>query len=167
MSIVIKKMETEKEIRGKAFVVWQSWRETYPGLISQAYLDSLTLEMCEDAAFRWPDHVMIAKDEGRVVGFVRCGGMGAEAPDTGEIIALYVLSGYHGKGIGRQLMAAGLEQLKEYPRICLWTLKENKRAIRFYRKCGFCPDGREKYSSRLEASEIGMTLKRCCPDQMK
>ena len=36
---------------------------------------------------------------------------------------------YYGQGIGYQLMQAGLSQLKEYPQVAVWVLKENKRAI--------------------------------------
>ena len=43
---------------------------------------------------------------------------------------------------------------------CDKVLKENKRAIRFYQKCGFDPDGEEIYSTTVAASEIRMILKR-------
>ena len=158
MSIVIKKMETEEEIRGKAFVHWKSWQEAYPGLIKKEYLDRLTIEKCEQIAFNWQDGLFVAKDEERVIGFVGYGDRGDESPGIGEIFCLYVLSEYYGTGVGRQLMEAGLEQLKEYPEICLWVLKENKRAIRFYRKCGFIPDGREIISKNIDAEEIRMVL---------
>lgn len=160
MSIVIKKMETEEEIRGKAFVHWKSWQEAYPGLIKKEYLDRLTIEKCEQIAFNWQDGLFVAKDEERVIGFVGYGDRGDESPGIGEIFCLYVLSEYYGTGVGRQLMEAGLEQLKEYPEICLWVLKENKRAIRFYRKCGFIPDGREIISKNIDAEEIRMVLNR-------
>lgn len=160
MSIVIKKMETEEEIRGKAFVHWKSWQEAYPGLIKKEYLDRLTIEKCEQIAFNWQDGLLVAKDEERVIGFVGYGDRGDESPGIGEIFCLYILSEYYGTGVGRQLMEAGLEQLKEYPEICLWVLKENKRAIRFYRKCGFIPDGREIISKNIDAAEIRMVLNR-------
>ena len=159
MCITIKKMETNDEIRGKAFVHWKSWQEAYPGLVDQAYLDKLTLEKCEDMAYRWPDNLLVAKDHERVVGFVGFGDRGEEAPDTGEIFALYVLAEYYGKGVAQQLMEAGLKQLEAYPQICLWVLKENQRAIRFYEKCGFIPDGEETVSAIIGAEEIRMTLK--------
>lgn len=159
MCIIIKKMETDDEIRGKAFVHWKSWQEAYPGLVDQAYLDKLTLEKCEDMAYRWPDNLLVAKDHERVVGFVGFGDRGEEAPDTGEIFALYVLAEYYGKGVAQQLMEAGLKQLEAYPQICLWVLKENQRAIRFYEKCGFIPDGEETVSAIIGAEEIRMTLK--------
>ena len=76
MCITIKKMETDDEIRGKAFVHWKSWQEAYPGLVDQAYLDKLTLEKCEDMAYRWPENLLIAKDHERVVGFVGFGDRG-------------------------------------------------------------------------------------------
>ena len=51
-----------------------------------------------------------------------------------------------------------LEQLKAYPKICLWVLKDNGRAIRFYEKSGFRPDGEELFHPRLGASEIRMVF---------
>ena len=158
MSIIIKKMETDDEIRGKAYVHWQSWHKAYPGMVSQDYLDRFTLEKAEKMAFSWTDRLIIAKVGEQVIGFVGYGDRGTEDPDTGEIFALYVLSEYYGSGVGKLLMDAGLEKLKDYPRKCLWVLKENGRAIRFYEKCGFHPDGQEMYSSNVEATEIRMVL---------
>lgn len=159
MGIEIKKMETDSEIRGKAFVHWQSWQEAYPGLVRQEYLDALTLEKCEQIAFNWPDQLLVAKDGDRVVGFAGYGHRDEDPADVGEVFALYVLKEYYGKDVGRRLMNAALEQLEgRYPEICLWTLKENKRAIRFYQKCGFYPDGKEKENRNIEATEIRMVL---------
>ena len=55
-------------------------------------------------------------------------------------------------------MDAALEQLRGYRQICLWVLKDNKRAIRFYQKCGFSPDGEEIYCASIAAKEIRMIL---------
>jgi len=44
MDIIIKKMESDAEIKGKAYVHWKSWQEAYPGMVAQSYLDKLTLE---------------------------------------------------------------------------------------------------------------------------
>ena len=153
-------METDDEIKGKAFVHWKSWHEAYPGLVDQEYLDALTLEKCEKIAYSWPNNLIVAKHEGRVIGFIGYGDRGNEAPNTGEIFALYVLSEYYGKGVAQQLMKTGLEQLNHYSQICLWVLKENKRAIRFYQKCGFIPDGQELNSPNIGATEIRMVLAR-------
>ena len=73
-------METEDEIRGKAFVHWRSCHEAYPGLVSWDYLDNFTLERAEKMAFSWTDGILVAKDGGRVIGFVGYGDRGEEAP---------------------------------------------------------------------------------------
>ena len=158
MSIVIKPMETDEEIRGKAFVHWKCWQETYPGLVSQEYLDNLTLEKTEEKAFQWRDNLLVAKDGDRVVGFVGYGQ--SEEADTGEVFALYVLPEFHGTGVGRQLMDAALEKLSAYPRICLWLVKGNGRAIRFYEKCGFRLNGVEKQVSSVGAEGLQMVKER-------
>lgn len=159
MDIVIKRMETEDEIQGKAYVHWKAWHEAYPGLVSQEYLDRLTLEKCGEMARRWTDGILVAKEHGHVIGFAGYGNRGEEATETGELFAMYILSEYYGKGIGQLLMNAALEELKGYRQICLWVLKENKRAIRFYEKNGFSPDGEEVFSAACNAAEIRMILK--------
>ena len=131
MDVLIKPMETEEEIRGKARVHWQAWHEAYTGLIRQDFLDTWTPEACTRRAFRWTDGTLVAKDGDRVVGFVCTGDRGQEAPGVGEVFALYVLAEYYGTGLGQRLLQAGLDALRGYPRICLWVLKGNTRAIRF------------------------------------
>ena len=160
MDITIKKMETDEEIRGKAFVHWRAWHEAYPGLVSREYLDNFTLEKCETMALRWPDNTLVAKDGPRVVGFIAYGAPGEQTPDTGEIFGLYVLSDYYGKGVGRRLVEAASEALAQCPKIGLWVLRGNRRAIRFYEKCGFVPNGQEMTSPTLSATEARMVLER-------
>ena len=160
MDVTIKKMETGAEIRGKARVHWRAWHEAYAGIVAQDYLDKLTLERCEKMAFNWPDSTIVAKDGETVAGFVAWGEREEEAPGIGEIFALYVSREYYGTGVAQRLMQAGLEQLRDYGTVCLWVLKENKRAIRFYEKCGFHPDGTEDFHPRISAEEIRMVLKK-------
>lgn len=159
MSITIKKMETDAEIRGKARVAWLAWHETYPGLIAQDYLDTVTVEKCEKKAYDHPWNTFVAKDGERVVGFVFFGD-DKEDSSLGEIFALYVLKEYYGTGLGRRLMDAALEQLRDRAAVRLWAVKGNGRALRFYEKCGFRPDGAEKYAERLSATEIRLTLEK-------
>ena len=160
MSIIIKQMETDEEIKGKAFVHWKAWQEAYPGMIRKEYLDRLTIDKCEQIAFNWKDGLLIAKDGERVAGFVGYGHREEDPPEVGEVFALYTLSEYYGKGVGFLLMKAALDRLSNYTEICLWTLKKNRRAIRFYQKFGFISDGREKTNETIEAEEIRMILNR-------
>ena len=156
MPITIKPMETDEEIRGKAFVHWKCWQQTYPGLVSQDYLDKFTLEKSEGKAFQWRDNILVAKEGERVIGFVGYGHHGPEEPDMGEVYALYVLPEYHGTGVGRQLMDAALEKLAAYPHICLWAVKGNGRAVRFYEKCGFRLTGEEVFRQSISAYGVRM-----------
>ena len=144
MAIIIKPMETEDEIRGKAWVHWKSWQESYAGIVDAGYLAQMTPESCEEKAFRWRDNIFVAKDGERVVGFAGYGKYRDETmTDTGEIFAIYVLSEYCGKGVGHALITEALKLLP-YPKIAVWELKGNARATRFYEKHGFVFDGCEQ-----------------------
>ncbi len=159
--IEIKKMESDEEIKGKAYVHWKSWQDAYKGIVDQSYLDQLTLEKCEEIACKWTDNLFVAKDGNQVVGFLGYGGYhDDELPNAGEIFALYVLEEYYGTGVGKALMDKGLSVLAQ-SQIALWVLKDNKRAIRFYEKCGFSLDGREE-EIKLGSSvtEVRMILNR-------
>ena len=93
---------------------------------------------------KYPENTLIAMDGKKVVGFISYGNFCDEAIQAGEIIALYVLKDYYGKGVGKQLMHAAFAALDHFSEIYLWVLKDNKRAIAFYQKMGFTFDGQEK-----------------------
>lgn len=141
---VIKPMETEDEINGKAYVHYKSWHEAYSDLVDPEYMKKLTLEKNVKNAHLWTDNILVAKDGEKVIGFV---GYGAYRNDQlsgyGEIFSIYVLSEYYGKKVGYALMNAALEKLADYKKIALWVLKGNERAIRFYERYGFRFDGTE------------------------
>ena len=70
MKLEIKQMETDAEIKGKAYVHWKAWHEAYPGMVDQGYLDALTLETCEEKACRWRDNLLVGKTDDRVRGIL-------------------------------------------------------------------------------------------------
>ena len=162
MDIIIKKMETDDEIRGKGFVHYTSWQQAYRGIVDRDYLDSMSLQKCVDAAYRWLDNILVAKDGEDVVGFTGYGKYrDDELTGTGEVYAIYVLEQYWGKGVGHMLMQAALDMIKEYPAVAVWVLKDNARAIRFYEKFGFRPDGREEtLTLGTPITEMRMILRR-------
>ncbi|MCR5664607.1 MAG: GNAT family N-acetyltransferase [Oscillospiraceae bacterium] len=143
MDIIIKPMETGDEIRGKAFVHWKGWQESYRGMVDDGYLDRMTLAQTEEKAFRWRDGILVAKDGARVVGFVGYGPAHGE-DGAGEVYALYVLAEYQHRGIGYALLRRALDGLAGCRVIHLWAFAENKKALRFYERVGFHPDGTEK-----------------------
>lgn len=141
---IVKKMESEDEINGKAYVHYKAWHETYAGLIDAGYLEKHTFEKCIAITRKGLDDVIIAKDGERVVGFVGYGPYrGDQFPEYGEIFGIYVLSEYHSKKIGYALMNAAMQKLSDYQKIAVWVLKGNDRAIHFYEKYGFHFDGTE------------------------
>lgn len=160
MNIIIKRMETDEEIKGKAFVHFQSWQEAYSGIVKQAYLDERTIEKCEEMALNTLDSTIIAKDGERVIGFAQYGKYNYDdLENAGEIIALYVLADYYGKGIGYRLMQEAMQYLSDYPQIALFVIKDNQRAIDFYTRYGFRFDGQEGMT-QIGATVARMVLKR-------
>ena len=153
--ITIKKMESDSEKKGKAYVHWKSWQEAYQGIVDGDYLDNLTLSQCEEWAFKWPENTYVALDGDRVVGFV-CFFGNLENEEEAEINSIYVLSDYYGKGVAQKLMDLALAELKDYPVKVLWVLKDNVRAISFYKKYGFSEDGTKDYLEGLKAFQIKM-----------
>ncbi len=146
--MIIKHIETEKEIEGKAYVHWKAWQETYEGLIDREFLGARTLEMSRHwALWAFQNNISthIAVDSGRVTGFADYGRYrGDDLDDAGEVYAIYVLKEYYGKGVGRALMNAALREMDSFRQVAVWVLEGNGRAIRFYTKCGYRFDGRKQ-----------------------
>ena len=144
MVITVKQMETPEEIEGKSLVHWQTWREAYDNLLPAEYQETMTLDRCRFFSQKYPENTLIAMDGKKVIGFISYGNFRDEAIQAGEIIALYVLKDYYGKGVSKQLMHAAFVALDQFSEIYLWVLKDNKRAIAFYQKMGFTFDGQEQ-----------------------
>lgn len=144
MVITVKQMETPEEIEGKSLVHWQTWREAYDDLLPADFQETMTLEKCRFFSQKYPENTLIAMNGKKVVGFISYGNYRDETIQAGEIIALYVLKDYYGKGVSKQLMHAAFVALDQFSEIYLWVLKENKRAIAFYQKMGFTFDGQEQ-----------------------
>lgn len=129
----------------------QGWRDSYGGLIDQAYLDSLSESERTEKWKEWlrDSHgpVLIAFDaDGKAAGFVNFGKLRTPLPGqsairplyTAEIYAIYILVPYWRKGLGRVLMRAAAEGLasQKHKSLCLWVLDGNERAIGFYKALG-------------------------------
>jgi len=141
MKIIIKTMETPEEIEGKSLVHWQTWREAYDDLLLAEFQETMTLERCRFFSQKYPENTLIAIDGLKVVVFISYGNFRGWTIQAGEIIALYFLKDYYGKGIAQKLMKGALTALDYFSEIFLWVLKDNKRAIAFYQKIGFTLKG--------------------------
>ncbi|TLP69242.1 GNAT family N-acetyltransferase [Parasedimentitalea maritima] len=63
----------------------------------------------------------------------------ADHPSTTEVTTLYVQPRHHGKGIGQELLRAGLDLCREIEWDTPWlaTNSENTNALSFYKRQGF------------------------------
>lgn len=85
--------------------------------------------------------VWVAQAHDAIVGFASTGPPRDEEPPRDlELGTIYLLAAHHGSGLGQALIDAALDDR----RASLWVLDENPRAIAFYRRNGFHPDGAEK-----------------------
>lgn len=160
--MMIKPLETKSEMLGKAYVHWKSWQEAYADLLPQEFLkNTYTLERCQDWAVRYPQNILIAVMDDKVVSFACYGSSSQEdLQGAGELYALYVLADYYDQKIGYQLMQAALEKLQSYETVTLWVLEGNARAIAFYEKVGFRFDGVKKtVNLGAERTEYRMIFK--------
>ncbi len=165
MSIEIVPMTREDEVRGKAYVHFRAWKDAYRGLVDQGFLDARTLELSEGSAlkaFEAGYATLLAKDGNRVVGFADYGPCrDDDLSDTGEVYAIYLLEPYYRRGIGTMLMREALDCMAAYPRVAVWVLEGNDRAISFYRSFGFALDGcRKILNLGTPATDLRMVLVR-------
>ncbi len=88
------------------------WQESYENMLPNEFLRDLSIDAKIE---QWRQTVsdpqvfkLVAREGGRIVGFVSCGPAkeGADKGADGEILAIYILKAYHGRKIGRALIAA-------------------------------------------------------------
>jgi GNAT superfamily N-acetyltransferase len=137
---------TAADAGGIARVHIDTWKSTYPGIVPQAFLDSLDVEA---RAKQWDEwlvregvHVFVAEDAGTVCGFISGGILhdgvqGAALNYDSEIYTLYVLAAAQGRGAGRALMSALATRLAQdgLRRPVVWALEENPWCA-FYERLG-------------------------------
>lgn len=141
MKYIIRGMQPE-DIDGKGTVHYQSWQESYEGIVDSSYLNAMSEEKCRAMAHRWPQNTAVALTaDSKVIGFAA---WYVSAEGIGEVNAIYLLDAYKKHGIGRALLDYAMAQLSECNRVILWVLKENRDAIGFYERYGFIPTGEER-----------------------
>jgi len=120
----------------------ETWRATYAGMLSTAYLVGLS-ERRREAGWRGvilrePRDVRIAVDStGAIVGFGSCGPNRADRSFAGEVFTLYVAPDWQNQGIGRRLLIALFRRLVVAGRrsAILWVLRDNPSRF-FYERLG-------------------------------
>ncbi|SDB47607.1 Acetyltransferase (GNAT) family protein [Ruminococcaceae bacterium FB2012] len=118
----------------------ESWKYAYKGIIPQSYLDSIPKGRWADSITRPGMSNLVMTENGRIIGTAGfCRSRWESRSDHGEIVSIYLLPGYIGKGYGGQLLQRCMDELRKqgFSRLLLWVLEENVRARRFYEKNGF------------------------------
>ena len=137
------RMTTDDEMDEKGYVHWKSWHETYTGLMPDDYLKNITLEKCIKMAHKWPQNTFLLKVNNKTIGF-SCIGKSADTKDANEVIAIYLLKEYHGQKLGYALLNKMISSFTDNSKIVLWVLKDNDKAISFYKRFGFDFNGNQK-----------------------
>lgn len=151
------------------------WRLTYAGLLPPEVLaardDETNIGVWRDRAAAHESagvspegaRTLVAHDErGEAIGWATTGPpRDADPPTTTELWSLYVAPEHHGCGVARRLLAAALPSSAAAH---LWVVRGNDRAIAFYRKAGFAPDGLVEHDDRVGADELRMVrgIDRAC-----
>lgn len=126
------------------------WRETYAHLLSTDLLQRQTSNPdCIRTSIESGTPVVVAELEGDVVGFACASTPLDGEPDPPRDLQLWFIYQYaraHGSGTGQALLDAAVGDRPAF----LWVAEGNPRAIAFYRRNGFAPDGTRKTSPDLE-----------------
>ena len=139
---------TATDALGIAEVNIQSWRETYPGIMPEKVLTSLSLESCTrnwDKSLATGSCVIVAVVSGEIAGFVS-GGQNRphDNNETGlantcecELATLYLLRSHQKLGIGKAMFEAFVSVMQAigYHTMAVWVSEQNP-ATGFYRKMG-------------------------------
>lgn len=130
-------------------IIAHSWKQSYYGIVNDQYLFSLPDTHWVDYLERGFDDGVIdaflAQVDGRPAGCLVCRRSRLDSyPDDCEIVVLYLLSDFIGCGVGKRLLAAAVELMREqgYTHCILDVLEDNRRAQRFYFGQGFEDTGR-------------------------
>jgi ribosomal protein S18 acetylase RimI-like enzyme len=120
----------------------ETWRSTYPGMLSAPYLVGLSPRRREIGwrmvILREPRDVRVAIDSASaLVGFGSCGPSRTDRHFPGEVFTLYVAPDRQNEGIGRRLLIALFRRLvaSGLDAAIVWVLRDNPSRF-FYERLG-------------------------------
>ena len=117
-----------------------SWKSAYKDIIPQDYLDSIPPGHWAGNINKTGWHSLALIENGLIIGTASfCKSRWEQYDNYGEIVSIYFLPAYMGKGYGTHLLKRCIEELNGlgYRNMLLWVLEDNQRARKFYEKNGF------------------------------
>jgi ribosomal protein S18 acetylase RimI-like enzyme len=132
------------DIPAVARVQVESWRTSYPGIVPQTFLDSMSVETAITRFHRILNEpknqafLYVGEVDGRIVGYVM-GGLERHGDPfyAGELYAIYLLAEAQQKGLGQALVNRVARRLEKagVRSMLLWVFADNP-ARRFYESLG-------------------------------
>lgn len=135
-----------------AFVAKSTWNATYKDIFSQQFIDKFlenaySLDRLSMRLDKSLIYVVEVLEE--VVGFLN---FSQGVDGTFELVALYILPNYQGKGYGRALLEQFIQEHENLKEIILHVEQQNNNAQKFYLSNGFIE------VERFEEFFLGETL---------
>ncbi|GAA2176682.1 hypothetical protein GCM10009846_31440 [Agrococcus versicolor] len=154
------RVATVDDARAIATVQVETWRAAYADLMPAPLLQRMDVDRnAERRATLWDErHAdpraidLVAERDGAVVGWASVGATDQDdLPGHGQLYAIYAVASTWSSGVGRALMAAAEDALRDggFERACLYVLDGNDRAARFYERCGWREDGHSWIDQRF------------------
>lgn len=128
----------------------ESWKFAYKEIIPKDYLDSIPSGNWAANLDKEGMNTLVLIEDGIFIGTSSyCKSRFSDFSNFGEIVSIYLLPQYIGKGYGKYLLAAAVKELEllGFFDIFLWVLEDNFRARRFYEKEGFVFSGKYLYNN--------------------
>lgn len=148
----------QDDLAAAAQVYTFSWKNAYAHILPQRFLDKLTPERWLSVLRADPDSSLGLFEGERIIGTAML------SIPRGEIVSLYLLPEFIGKGLGKQLLASAVDALAANgcEQAALWVMCVNTHAISFYLRAGFLPTGQvmeENYGGEaIELMEMSKPL---------
>jgi GNAT superfamily N-acetyltransferase len=141
MNLTVRKADIE-DAAAIAHVHVESWKTTYTGIVSDAFLGSLNKE---NRTHSWQEQILagnisifVAEDEKGIFGFAAVGKIREKLDDyDAELYAIYLLRERQGQGVGRILVltSASALRVKGFMSMIVWVLEQNP-SVSFYQRLG-------------------------------
>lgn len=141
----IRKIRPEDDRNALSRIYEESWRFAYMGIIPRDYLDGIPKGQWAASADKPNIRTLIATENGEMIGTSSfCSSRFEDMEGLGEIVSIYLLPDFMGKGYGKRLFEEVQRELEKmgFADIFLWVLEENTKAREFYERQGFVPNGK-------------------------
>ena len=155
-----------------------SWRTAYRGILRDDFLNDTVVENRRELwstrfaqIGREDQLILVSEERGEIQGFA-CAFFDAD-PEWGTLLDnLHVIPGLKGRGLGRQLIAAVAENVRqngEHSALHLWVYEQNTQARGFYERLGgvitevvaeAAPDGSRVNALRYAWRELSFFTRR-------